>query len=238
MSRFIPILIVTLASLSPLHAQQSNKLPSALTTLRSLNRERGDTVSSRVVGVVGFNGQDQPAQWLVLQSDVEVPNLLHEYAIQNGRIVAQRRFTRDPNQDLPTIPISAAKITIDSPQAFALANRAAAKAGVGFDAMNYQLRCRDLRNEPVWVLSLMDDARRIVGIVYLSAVNGETLRTVWYRPGTMTTFAPPAQAPQQKPAPKGLIPQLADRISDRRSGDTPEHNVYAVPGMPSQATAR
>lgn len=240
MSRFLPILIATIAGLAPLHAQNAaTSAPSALTTLRAFGRERGDALLTRVVGMVGFNGQDQPGQWLILQADIEVPNLLHEYAIQGGRIVAQRQFMRTPNQDLPTIPITVSKVAVDSRQAFALANQAAQKAGVGFDSMNYQLRCRDLRNEPVWVLSLMDGARRNVGVIYLSAITGETLRTVWHRVGNMTTSAPPAkQAPQRENTRRGLIPQLAGRISERRNGEAnqaTDSSAYAIPGgMPQQ----
>ena len=255
MSRLlIPIVaIITAASASPLRAQQSAPVApktSALTAMRSFGRERGDTLLSRVVGVVGFHGQDQPGQWMLLQNDVEVPAMLHEYVMQGGRIVAQRRFTREPGQDLPTIPIAISKIAIDSPQAFALANQAARKAGIGFDSMNYQLRCRDLRNEPVWVLSLMDSAHRITGTVYLSALTGETLRTIWNRPGMITTTAqgnpPAAQKPATRETPRGLIPQLVDRIEDRRSSNNPASNqpqysgpgAYAVPGMTPQGAFR
>lgn len=259
MSRFLRILLITAASIAPLAASaQPSSFPSAVTTLRNFGRERGDAVLSRVVGVVGFNGQDQPAQWLLLQADAETPNLLHEYAVQGGRVVAHREFFRNPGQDLPNIPIAVSKLAIDSPQAFALANQAARKAGIGFDAMNYQLRCRDLRNEPIWVLSLMDGARRVVGVVYISALNGETLRTVWNQAGPLTTSAPPVAPPapaasvMAPPAPqqqqrresssRGLIPQLADRISDRRSGGggqarhlvDPATNPYATPGMPAR----
>jgi len=169
---------------------------------------------------------------------------LHEYVLRGGKVVAQRQFARNPNQDLPTIPINLSKVAIDSRQAFALADQAARKAGIGFDAMNYQLRCRDLRNEPVWVLSPMDSARRAVGVVYISAITGETLRTVWHRPGPMTTSTPPPASGQPRvDNRRGLIPQLAGKISERRnSGEdaTPftAPGDYAVPGMPQQASAR
>lgn len=237
MSRFLPILLALAAGVSPIHAQGvSQQNPSALATLRAFGRERGEAQLARVVGLVGFNGQDQPAQWLILQADVEVSGWLHEYALQGGRVVAQRSFRRNPNQDLPNIPLSLPKIVVDSPQAFALANQAARKAGVGFDSMNFQLRCRDLRNEPVWVLSLMDEGRRTVGVVYLSAVTGEALRAVWNPPSSLTTTAPA----ERTSAPRGIIPQLVDRISERQSGNAgfPGADAYLTPGMPDQPPKR
>lgn len=238
MSRFRPFFSLAYLAAATLASASPAENPSALSTLRAFGRERGDKELSRVVGVVGFHGREQPPQWLMLQTDARVPNLLHEYAMEGGRIVAHRQFFRDPGQDMPTIPIELGKLSIDSRQAFILADQAARRAGIGFDSMNYQLRCRDLRNEPVWVLSLMDDANRVAGVIYLSAITGETLRTVWQQPGATTMTGPvvPRQG-AEKPV-RGLIPQLVDRISDRREQSRPmtPPNAYAAPHLHSQGT--
>ncbi len=218
-------------------SQAQPSAPSALTTLRGFARERGDEEASRIVGVVGFFGQDQPGQWLLLQKDVKVPNLLHEYAIRNGRLVAQRQFWRDPKQDMPSIPIVISQIAIDSTAAFRLADQQAKRAGVGFDSIHYQLRCRDLRNEPIWVLNLVDSLQKSVGVLYISALTGETLRSAWYRTGTTTSNTSPQPSAPTHKRPKGLIPQLADRIREERNGATqpPPPPGFSAPPVPPRS---
>ncbi|NNE91699.1 MAG: hypothetical protein HKN23_08630 [Verrucomicrobiales bacterium] len=164
---------------------ESSTSISAKMTFQTLARARGRQVMSTVVGIVGFNGKDQPQQWMVLAADPKVPNLLHEFALRDGQIVAERHFSRQPDDDLPSIPLPFHRVIVDSNRAFAIAEAAARKTGIGFDVIHYQLRCRDLRNEPVWMLNLVDQFENTVGVMYLSAVTGETLRAVWHRPGTL-----------------------------------------------------
>ncbi len=157
---------------------------TAINTLLAFGKERGTHELGRVVGVVGFYGQDQPAQWRLLAHDSRERGVMHEYIVENGRVVSERRFRREADQDLPSIVIPTGKLAVDSKQAFMLADSAARKDSVGFDSVHYQLRCRDLRNEPVWVLNLSDLAKKTVGVLYISAINGEVIRKVWHRPGT------------------------------------------------------
>lgn len=157
---------------------------TAINTLRSFGKERGTQALGRIVGLVGFYGQDQPVQWRLLAHDLRERGVMHEYIVENGHVVSERRFRREANQDLPSIVIPTGKLAVDSKQAFLLADGAARKDSIGFDSVHYQLRCRDLRNEPVWVLNLSDQAKKTVGVLYISAINGEVLRKVWHRPGT------------------------------------------------------
>ena len=163
---------------------QPHSQMSAVNTLWAFGRERGTHELSRVVGVVGFFGQDQPRQWRLLAHDAQQRGVMHEYILENGRVVAERRFARDPKQDMPSIVIPVSQLKVDSTQAFLLAEAQATSASIGFDSAHYQLRCRDLRNEPVWVLNLSDAARKTVGVVYISALNGDIIRKVWSRPGS------------------------------------------------------
>ncbi len=131
------------------------------------------------VGLVGFYGQDQPRQWLVLTRNDRNHQLMTEFVVSDGQVKAQRDFKRLPNQDIPHIPFDREMIKIDSRKAFQIAESLAAKANTGFDSIHYQLRCRDLRNEPVWMLNLIDSRQVSVGVHYISAVNGDLLRSVW-----------------------------------------------------------
>lgn len=218
--------------------------PTAKETINAFSSQRGSADAGRIIGMVGFYGQDQPPRWVFLQMDQKVPNLLHEYIMENKKIVGERRFWRNPNQDLPTAPIPFSQVAIDSSRAFVLADQAAKKAGLGFDMIHFQLRGRDLRNEPVWVLNMVDSGQNSIGVLYISAITGETLRSVWHRSPAFTSTSPPPpnsapapaaaaspapgvpetipMAPQQQ-AKKGLIPQL------KRKRQTKQAGAYAAP---------
>lgn len=242
MNRVMPLQLLvcclTLASLGSLQAGN----PTAKETIKAFSQQRGSSEAARVVGLVGFYGQDQPPRWVFLQQDTKMPNLLHEYIMEKGQIVGERRFWRDPKQDLPTVPIPFAQVSVDSSRAFVLADQEAKKAGLGFDMIHFQLRGRDLRNEPVWVLNLVDGGQHSVGVLYISAITGETLRSVWKRsPGfssvpaptpppstapassTASSSAPPSTIPvpttttTAATAKKGLIPQLKQKRQAKKT---------------------
>ena len=190
----IPLLLSLIFSATSAFSQQAapSQAPaakphsqmSAVSSLWAFGRERGTHELSRVVGVVGFFGQDQPRQWRLLAHDAQQRGIMREYILENGRVVAERRFAREPDQDMPSIVIPVNQLKVDSKQAFLLAEAQATAASIGFDSAHYQLRCRDLRSEPVWVLNLSDTARKTVGVIYISALNGDIIRKVWSRPGT------------------------------------------------------
>lgn len=222
--------------------------PTAKQTIASFGKIQGSDQAARVVGMVGFYGQDQPPQWAILKPDWKVANLMHEYMMRDGKIVGERRFWRDPKQDLPTVAIPFEKIAIDSSRAFVLADQEAKKAGLGFDMIHYQLRGRDLRNEPVWVLNLVDGGQQSIGVLYISAITGETLRSVWNRSKGYTSAPAPTPNNTSAPAPaptsasgapqsiavpssssnsstkaKGLIPQLKQKRQAKKA------QAYAAP---------
>lgn len=63
---------------------------------------------------------------------------------------------------------------------FATVDKAAKKALVGFDSINYQLRAKELSNEPVWSVSLIDQFGQTVGTLIVSAESGAVLSRTWY----------------------------------------------------------
>ena len=116
-----PLLSIGILALMTVAVFASERF-TAISSLRSFGVERGQRELSRVVGMVGFYGQDQPVQWLVLTVDPQAPALLHEYVVRQGRVVAERHFERDPEQDLPYIPLSMGSLKIDSDRAFVIAD--------------------------------------------------------------------------------------------------------------------
>ena len=135
-----------------------------------------------VVGMVGFSGKPQPEQWLFLCQDKKNSNQYVEFVVRDGEIVAKRKISRLPGQDLPDIPLLRGKIKIDSPAAREIAHEDVKKWGIFFETIHYQLRCRDAGKEAVWLLSLRNSASVEIGKIYLSAESGKVLRRVGLKP--------------------------------------------------------
>jgi hypothetical protein len=137
---------------------------------------------AEVLGLVGFFGQPEPFQWLILTSDPATPGVLRESIFARGRILGERRLTPLPGQDLPHLRIERRALKIDSAAAFRVVEELAHRGKRAFDSAHFQLRVRDLGAEPVWMLNLLDRAQAPVGVVYLSATTGAILRETWIGP--------------------------------------------------------
>lgn len=198
MKRFFVVQSLAIAILTSVSAYGQQ---TGIAAFKVFGREQGTVSLSRAVGMVGFYGQHQPKTWRVLVQDPVSPAHLREYLLESGHVVGERRFERKAEQDFPSIPLSQGALKVDSDQAFITADRAAKQAGVGFDGVHYQLRCRDLRNEPIWMMNLIDQMQRPVGTIYVSAQTGETIRKVWNQVGNPSyTQTPVASTNAQKPS--------------------------------------
>ena len=135
-----------------------------------------------VVGLVGFSGKPHPEKWLFLCQDEKKSDQYIEFVAKRGDIVAKRKVSKLPGQDLPNIPLSRGRIRIDSSDAMDIAREEVKKIGLSFSSVHYQLRCRDTGAEPVWLLSLRNSASVETGKIYLSAESGNVLRRVGLKP--------------------------------------------------------
>lgn len=137
---------------------------------------------AEVLGMVGFFGQPEPVQWLILTSHPATPGVLRESIFARGRLLGERKFSPLPGQDLPHLAIERSALKIDSAAAFRVVEELAHRQKRAFDSAHFQLRVRDLGAEPVWMLNLLNSAQVSVGVVYLSASSGAILRETWVGP--------------------------------------------------------
>ncbi len=140
---------------------------------------------AEVLGMVGFFGQPEPVQWLILTSHPAAPGVLRESIYARGRLLAERQFSPLPGQDLPHLPMKRDALKIDSAAAFRVVEKLAHRHKRAFDSAHFQLRVRDLGSEPVWMLHLLNRAQVSIGVVYLSATTGKILRETWKAPAPL-----------------------------------------------------
>ena len=133
----------------------------------------------KILGMVGFFGQPEPVQWLILTDNPLEAGVLRESVFARGKILAERKFTPLPGQDLPHLPIVRKTLKVDSVTAFRTAEGLARQQKRAFESVHFQLRVRDLESEPVWMLNLISPAQVSIGVVYISASSGRVLRESW-----------------------------------------------------------
>ena len=165
--KFIPILSAVLLLQCVCQAGDT-----AYQALRVLGRERTQVVLNRVIEVTGRDGSPQPVLWKIVLDDPSARGGVREFEVQGGHVTSERTpvhaYSGVANEAVMDFKV----LNLDSTGAFTIANKEAAAARLGFDNVDYVLRCGDLNKAPVWVLKLMDDKKQNVGTIQISADTG------------------------------------------------------------------
>jgi hypothetical protein len=169
----VSIWVLAIGFCVPKTSSQAGDFASALSAFDLYSRIQ----NTPVVGMVGFYGQPDPPQWMVLSPPSEGKEKFRETVVSRGKLAAERTFRKLPGQDLPTLPIDRNRVQIDSREAFSIAEEVAKKKKISFESAHFQLRCRDENTEPVWVLNLINEFQVGVATIYLSAETGTVLRS-------------------------------------------------------------
>jgi hypothetical protein len=201
----VTVTLIFLTGALPARAQRTNM--SAREAIGLVSTQFGPQTVEWLAEMRAQGGIPQPSDWQLLAYDERAPRLLYRFWAGAGRAGdGGVDDTRYPD-DVPVGFFSVNQIGVDSVAAFTIAEGEARKARMAFDSCDYLLRVREYSNEPVWRLELLDASRRLVGKLYISANNGEVLRTVWvYRdqrartdglPLIIDSLAPTRQAVDQ-----------------------------------------
>lgn len=204
--------------------------PSALAAMDLFLASPSDGRKEAVYGVVGFFGQPSPPQWLILTDAGNNARSLRESVVTSAGVVAERKFRRQPKQDLPDIPMSRAALKIDSGAAFRVAETEARRQKMAFESAHYQLRCRETGQEPIWMLNLLNANHASIGVVYVSAVTGKVMRTFW--PGKSTSPSPTGTSTPPPAAPATTAP--ATNAPASAPSAAPAGSTTGIPAPPTQ----
>ncbi len=136
----------------------------------------------QVMGVAGFYGEPHPRQWLILTVDPATPDTLRESVFKDGKVLAERKFRKLVDQNLPDIHLDREAILVDSDEAFRVVAQVARSEKREFQFAHFQLRVRETSSEPVWMVSLINKAQVPLGTLYVSAKSGGIVRRAWIKP--------------------------------------------------------
>ena len=179
---------------------------TARQALQTLEKAIGTAAVAHVVGIVGFEGREQPESWQIL---VEVPQddrILHEFVVRNSQLSGPRVLQRSEFKDLPQTPVLLASLKLDSREVFQIADDQAISAGVRFEKLNYQLRWRGNDSEPTWMATLLNAQNHAVGHVFITSASGKVVHTEFFKNQPTSSVGPPrtirgkTRLPISKPA--------------------------------------
>jgi len=166
-------------AVSPRIAQAQGPLLSARDAVTVISSQFGPRSTLWIAELKGLNGVPQPSDWQVVSYDDRSPKLLYRFWAGAGRAVDGGADDDLYFNDIPNGYFNLNQIGVDSVAAFTIAEGEARKAKMAFDSCDYRLSVREYTTEPIWELSLLDAAQLLVGKIFLSATNGQVMRTLW-----------------------------------------------------------
>jgi len=193
---------------------------SAYEALRTVGTLRSPDVLNHVIELEGRGGVPQPIVWRVVLDDPAARGGVRELDVAHGKIISEHTPIRAYSGTSAGALIDFKKLNLDSTGAFAVIEKTAQAAKVGFDSVDYTRRTGDGPGAtPVWVITMMDTNRHGVGSMSLAADTGVVVSSSL--PGGPVP-PPPTVATETVPPP----PVYSD-------GDTDHDNLYAPAGEPT-----
>jgi hypothetical protein len=164
-----------LASLFLATAALAQENPSAYEALKVVGTQLDRGLISRVISVMGVDGDPQPRSWTILVGDRNANGGVREIIVKDNRIASQRVPNRSVVGSAEGHTIDTARLNLDSTGAYAVASHTAETSHVTFSFVSYTLRT-DARGNPTWVVSLEDRSRRPLGTIHIKANDGRVSR--------------------------------------------------------------
>ncbi len=213
------LLVAFLLIASPAFAERQS---TAYGALKVVSRQVSPLALSRVLSVTGVDGDPQPARWNILVVDRHTPGGVREIQVADGKVIAQGPPANAVAGSARGATIPTAKLNLDSSGAFAVANHTADTAHLNFSFLAYTLRTNE-RGQPVWIVTLQDEARKPLGIIHINANRGGITRVEGlYQGANMANVeqAPVGRgAPGRRPPPQTVIGPSGDDYADTATSD-------------------
>ena len=184
--------------------------------MRIVGRDRGADYLPRMLHLFGPGGVPQPAVWRVVARDAK--GAVREFYVSKGAIISEGIIPPAKANGISGTPLPMHRLNIDSSGAFEKVEAAARTAKVGFDHLNYQLRCLELSTNAAWFIALEDAQGNRVGEVSVGASTGTIISQNWFRTPKPTASVPvPAPTPVPPPQP-GLWDRTKEGLNRGATG--------------------
>lgn len=145
---------------------------TAYQAMRSLAAHRGQKILSQVIELRGTDGAPQPSTWKIVLDDPVARGGVREFQVRQGNILSERTPVNEHAGVNPAC-VDVTKLNLDSSGAFTVAEAEARNQKVGFDSVDYLLRCSENGPVPEWVLRLTAQNKGLVGTLHIAADSGQ-----------------------------------------------------------------
>jgi hypothetical protein len=153
-------------------ALAAEQAATAYTALRTVGKQKGQDVLSRVVELRGRNGTPQPAVWKIILAESGSRGGVREIEVQRGNIISERTSS---SRSAHGEAMDFSRLNLDSEGVFTIINRETEQQGRPFDRIDYALHSGPGGGVPVWTVELYDGARGRVGTMQIAADSGVIL---------------------------------------------------------------
>lgn len=156
---------------------------SAYEALRIVGAQVNRDAVNHIISVTGVDGDPQPETWKILLDDSRARGGVREIEVTDGRISSERTPVRSVVGTAAGATINTAHLNLDSSGAYTVASHTAERSHTQFATVSYTLRT-DERSNPIWIVTLENDAQKPVGTIYIGANQGTVTRTEGMFSGT------------------------------------------------------
>lgn len=143
--------------------------------LRVVGSEFGRDALQQIVSIRGTKGDPQPEKWKIVMEDPQGGGV-RELQVADGKIDSDDEADRDIAGSSEGATIDVSRLNLDSSGAYAVASHTAEASHTSFATADYTLRTDD-RGEPMWIVTLRNQASRPVGTIYIGGTGGTVRRT-------------------------------------------------------------
>jgi hypothetical protein len=163
--------IALLLLATPVWAQEN---ATAYQALRVLGSRFGRETLHHIVSIRGSKGDPQPEKWKIVVEDPQ--RGVREFEVVDGNVDSENAEDRGVAGSTKGATIDISQLNLDSSGAYAVASHTADASHTVFATADYVLRTDD-RGEPMWVVTLRNNASRPVGSIYIGGTRGTVMRT-------------------------------------------------------------
>ncbi len=240
-AKVIPCFVVVIGMGGAGFAKAGTNAQSALGIFA---KEKGSEALKGVAAVRGLRGQDQPDVWEIIVRDSNSAGDAC-YLVDGKRILKSGRV----KEGVVGAPLALASLSVDSPQAFRIADAEARRSKVGFDSIDYELRATPKGRAPLWLVRLRDAAGNEVALVEIDGANGAVAGGKRGGSATRKTGTTVANVPRREIARETVVEESAGEMHAENRGvvdygayrkrekeTTPEEHRRALGGVWERST--
>lgn len=164
-------LLISLGLLVPFFALQAADNTGAIACLNSLPEK----YKNGVLKLSADNADPDPDTWYVVAQRGDEDSDIHNLTVAGGQIVSDKRTLGLREIFGQASPVSLAKVSVDSPAAFGIAQRYANANGKTVGSVSFALQQKGGSSAPIWSVWCYSPSGSYQGLLQILATDGTVI---------------------------------------------------------------